>query len=140
MASLSGWTEAIIFSLLFVGVLGIVTIEFNSMYDENNEIPFTDQSGAAAKLESYMSTSSEQVAGGEVEFDAQNGITLKSSWGLITSLTSIIWSFISAGWIEDIINAWNLGEAGTKLANFIRIMYFISLVLAIFYGLFKVVT
>jgi len=140
MASLSGWTEAIIFSLLFVGILGIVTVEFNLMYDETNEIPFTDKSGATAKLENYMDTGSEQVEGGEVEFDAQTGITLKSSWGLITSLTSIVWSFISGGWIESIISAWNLGEAGGQLAFYLRIIYFISLIFAILYGLFKVVT
>lgn len=140
MASLSGWAEALVFSLLFLGLLGIVTTAFNVMYDENHEIPFTEQSEAQTRLLSYMSTSQEQIEGGEVEFDARTGITLKSSWGLATGMTSIIWGFITGGWLENIISAWNLGETGTILAFWLRMIYFISLVFASLYILFKVVT
>ncbi len=139
MAGVSSWTEGIIFSLMFLGILSLITVGFNNLYGGNNSIPIADNSGAEGLFITYANTSQQQIEGGEVDFNAQQGITLKSSYGILKDVTKICWSFISGGWIEQIIGAWNLGEAGTILAKGLRILYFLSLVFALLYGLFKVV-
>lgn len=138
MSSVSGWTEAVLFSLLFVTILTIITVNFNGMYGKNNAVPFSDSSGSQNLFIKYQDTAQTQIKGGEADFDAQQGITLKSSWGLAKDAVSISWGFISGGWIEQIITSMNLGESGTALAVALRILFFLSLVFAILYALFKV--
>lgn len=138
MASINGWTEAIIISLVFVGVLVIITGSYNLMYNKNNALPFVDNSGAEQLFIEYSDTAQTQIQGGEAQFDAQQGITVKSSWGLAKDAVSISWNFLTGGWIEQTISAMNLGESGTLLAKGLRILYFLSLLFAILYALFKV--
>lgn len=139
MSSVQGWSEGIILSLVFVAVLTLVVGNFNLLYDKDYSTPFSDNSGAEQLFINYQGTAQEQIQGGEVQFDASQGITLKSSWGLAKDAVTITWNFISGGWIEQTVAAWNLGEAGTALAKGLRIIYFLSLVFALLYALFKVV-
>jgi len=137
MASVSGWTEGIILSLVFVAVLTVVIASFNLMYNKDYSLPFSDSSGAEQSFITYQDTAQTQIEGGEVAFDASQGITLKSSWGLAKDAVGITWNFISGGWIETIISSWNTGEAGVLLGRGLRILYFLSLVFALLYALFK---
>lgn len=138
MGTVSGWTEGIILSLVFVTVLTLVVVNFNMLYSKNNVLPFSDASGSQNLFINYQDTAQQNIQGGDVQFDAQQGITLKSSWGLAKDAVSITWSFLSGGWIEQTVNAWGIGESGTALAKGLRILYFLSLVFALLYALFKV--
>lgn len=139
MGSISGWTEGIILSLVFIAVLGFVVADFNVLYSKNNSMPFVDNSGSEALFIQYQNTSQTQIDGGEVDFSADQGITLKSSYGLAKDAIKIVWAFLSGGWIEQTIGAWNLGQSGTALAFGLRILWFLSLVFGLLYALFKVV-
>lgn len=139
MSNISGWTEGIILTLAFLAVLTIVVADMNVKYDKNYDIGINSGNTTEQLFIQYQNTSQTQIQGGEVEFDAVNGISLKSSYGLTKDAISIVWGFLSGGFIEDIINKWNLGEAGTILAVSIRILWFLSLVFALLYALFKIV-
>jgi len=139
MGNVSGWTEGIILTLAFLAVLGVVVAAFNIQYNKNYDIGLTDSSGAEQRFIEYQRTSEEQIQGGEVEFNAQEGITLKSSYGITKDAISIVWTFVSGGFIEKLASAWGIGESGMLLARAIRIIYFLSLVFALLYALFKVV-
>ena len=138
MGSISSWTEGILLSLVFLSVLTLVVVNFNLLYSKNYILPFTDNSASENLFINYQDTSQKQIQGGEVEFDASQGITLKSSWGLAKDVVSITWSFLSGGWIEQTVDAWGIGESGTALAKGLRVLYFLSLVFALLYALFKV--
>jgi len=140
MASLSGWTEGILLSLAFVALFSVVTIGMNLDYNKEYVVPFADDSNSETLFVEYMDNSQEAINGGEVSFTSDNGISLKSSYGMIKDAGTIVWSFISGGWIEDIIGSWHMGEAGEILAKFLRILYFLSVVAAFLYILFKVIT
>jgi len=138
MGNASGWTEGILFALLFIGVLGIVVASFNVMYGKNYSVGLNN-SGDEQPFIEYQETASQQIEGGEVEFDAEQGITLKSSYGIFTDVIKILWTFLTGGFIENVVSYLNLGEAGTALALTLRVLYFLSLVFALLYILFKVV-
>lgn len=137
MASVSGWTEAILLSLAFITVFGVVVAGFNLQYDKDYSLGVGDDSTEQLFI-NYQDTAQSQIQGGEVEFDAQQGISLKESYGLTKDLINIIWSFLSGGFIEDIISLLNLGASGVALARAFRIIWFIGLVFALLYALFKV--
>lgn len=139
MATMSSWTEGILLSLAFVTALGFVVGSFNLMYGMDNSLGLNDTSGSQALFVQYQDTSDSKIQGGEVDFNAQQGITLKSSYGLVKDLISIIWKFVTGGWIETVIGFLGLGEAGTALAVAFRIIFFVSVVGALLFALFKVV-
>lgn len=137
MATLSGWNKAI---LLCVGVLAIITLitaNFNVLYNKNNVITLNDSTGAEQAFINYQQSSQENIKGGEVNFNAINGITLKSSFGLATDLMNLVWNFISGGFIEQLIGAMHLGEAGTTFAVITRIIWFVGVVTLFLGVLFK---
>ena len=109
------------------------------MYGKNYQVGLNDTSGAQQKFINYQATAQQQVKGGEAAFDATQGISLKSSWGLVKDAVDIAWSFISGGFISQVIASWGLGEAGTLLGLAFRVIFFLSLVASILYALFKVV-
>lgn len=139
MASLEGWSETILLSLLFVSILTFVIVELNIDYSQDYVIPFSDDSGSEQLFIEYQDTAQTQIEGGEVQFDAEQGITLKSSWGLVKDVVKLIWNFLTGGWIENIISYLNLGLVGMALAVTLRILFFVSVVFAIVYLLFKVI-
>jgi hypothetical protein len=135
--SLSGWSEGILLSIAFVVVLGIVVVNFNGMYGKDHQIGLGTNTTADEFIE-YQDTASEQIQGGEADFNSLSGITLKSSWGTTKEVFKIVASFITGGWIEQIFEYANAGEAGQVFAKYLRILWFLSLVFAILYILFKV--
>lgn len=137
MATISGWSEAIMLSIAFVAVLGIIIGAMNHDYNKNYDVGLSTNASETAFIE-YQSTAQTQVQGGEVDFNADQGITLKSSYGLAKDAINIVWQFIGGGWIETLASYWNVGEAGMLLAKAFRIIYFLSAVFALLYALFKV--
>jgi len=139
MSSVSGWSEGALFSLLFIAVMAIIVSNFNLMYNQDNALPFTDNAGTTTAFIESQQTANEQIQGGEALFDAQQGITLKSSWGIAKDTLYITWGFVTGGWIEQTIGSMGLGDSAVVLALYLRILYVASLISAILYVLFKVV-
>lgn len=138
-AGIGLWTETILLSVGFLTILTIIIAGFNSMYSKNYSIGIGDRTNATQKLINYQDTSSEKMTGGEVSFTSASGVTLKTSWDIMTSLFSILWDFITGGWIHDLISTMGLGEAGDVLALILQVLYFISVIFAGLYALFRVV-
>lgn len=136
--SLSGWMEGILLSLAFVLVLGLVVTNFNGLYDKDNQIGLGTNSTANALI-GYQDTAGGLITGGEADFDSGSGITLRSSWGITKEAFSIVGSFLTGGWIEQVVYMINLGEAGQIWAKYLRVLWVLSLIFAILYILFKVV-
>ena len=127
-SNFSGWAEVILLLFCTVNVYGLIIADLNNNYGQNNVVPFTDSAGVEGLFISYQNTSQTGVIGGDVDFSAEQGLTLKSSFSLIKNALTIIWSFISGGGIEEIINSFGLGLPGAALAKALRVLYFLGLV------------
>jgi hypothetical protein len=134
--SMSGWTETILLSLLFVLVTGIIIANFNDMYGKNYDIGLGAQTNSS--LNSFVNsqdTLASNVKGGEASFTT-DGISLKSSWEMIKTIGNIFWSFITGGWIETITtNYLGLPE---QVGFIFRVLYFLSIIFIIMRLLFKI--
>lgn len=136
--SFSGWTEAILFSVAFLTVLGIVVAGFNGMYGGSNVVPLTDPN-VSSSFSNYIDTSTGQIEGGEADTQADAGITLSSSWGITKNVWKLVVTFLTGGWIEDTVGMLSLGASGSTLAFTLRLLYIMSMIFAVLYILFKVV-
>jgi hypothetical protein len=137
MGTLSGWSEAILLSLLFVALLGFAVIDLNRIYSQNYGLGFGDNSTESMFLE-YTESSQSNIEGGEASLQSNQGITLKNSYAILKDAVKLMWSFITGGWIEHVVNMLNLGEAGVALSKTLRVLFVLSLIFAVLYALFKV--
>lgn len=133
--SLSGWIEGILFSILFIAVLAIIIGGMNIKYSKDNQLGIGANSTESALI-SYQGTLETQTKEGEATFTSTEGLTLKSSWGMIKNIIVIVWDFITGGWIETIII--NFLKLPPIVAIIFRTLYFISLGLIILTILFKI--
>lgn len=132
--SMGGWTEGILLSILIVSLLVIVIGGLNSQYGKNNQIGLGGNTTQQAFVD-YQETLDREIGGGEVEFSANQGLTLKSSWGIIKSVFSIILGFLTGSWVSTIVLYMKLPMI---VAITFRILYFVSLGFIILKILFKV--
>lgn len=138
MATTIGWIEGMVLSLAIVGLLTIIIVNFNDLYNKDYSLPFVDNSGLKEALTKYKDSAKIQTEGGDASFSQTEGFTLSSSWSLGYSLIKMSWEFMKGGWIEQVITSFGFGEAGTLLAFYLQILWFISLVGSILYAIFKV--
>lgn len=134
-ASLAGWTEGILLSLLIVSAFALVISDMNGLYSQGYQVGLGTNTTSSEYI-TYQDTLEEQVMGGEAVFDASQGLTLKSSWGMLKGGITIAWNFITGGWIETIVIVY-MGLPAVVATTF-RLLYFLSLGYIILKILFKV--
>lgn len=134
-ASLSGWTEGILFSVLFVFILTGVITSFNLDYGGSNALTGLNTNNTFQAFSDYQSSSETQIAEGEAQFSQNEGLSVTSSWGVIKAGVDVIWNFLTGNWIEVITTDYM--QLDDKVGFTLRILYFISLVFIILAILFR---
>lgn len=134
--TLQGWSEGIIFIVLFVIVFGVVIVSMNSLYDKEYTVAGLETSGIENALESYQAGVEEKYRGGEASFLSQVGLTLKTSWDIIFSTMNLIWGFLTGGWIQTI--ATDYMRLPQVVGFMLRTIYFLSVGFIVLRILFKV--
>jgi|TARA_Y100000310_G_scaffold3988_1_gene4899 hypothetical protein len=132
--SMGGWTEGILFSTLIISLIVIVIGGMNVQYNKTNQIGIAGNETQQAFID-YQDTLDREIGGGEAEFSANQGLTLKSSWGIIKSVFNIVLGFITGNWITTIVSYMKLPPI---VAIIFRVLYFVSLGFIVLKILFKV--
>lgn len=136
--SLSGWTEGILLTIAFIAVLGIIVTNMNGLYNRNEQIGLGVNTTPDDFI-NYQQNADAKIKGSEANFDSLNGITLRSSWELTQNAYSVITKFITGGFIQELFYRMGTGEAGNTYAKYLQIIWFLGLIFAILYILFKVI-
>lgn len=134
--TLQGWSEGIIILVLFIIIFGVVIVGMNKLYDKEHAIVGLETSGIESSLESYQKGIEEKYRGGEASFLAQVGLTLKTSWDIVFSTMTLIWTFLTGGWIETITTDYM--KLPIAVGLFFRMLYFLSVGFIVLKILFKV--
>lgn len=138
MSGLSGWAETMVMFSLIVGLMTLLFAGFNADYNKNYDVGINTTS-IEENLKTKSNQGQEQILGGEANSNANSdaGI-LSTSIGIITGMGSMVWTFLTGGWIETVVGYLNIGLAGGKIALYIRILWVMSVIFAIAYTIFKV--
>jgi len=129
-ATLSGWSEALILSIAFVTVLGIVIGNFNLMYTSHEYQTGFSTNTTQAALTTYSTTSANEMNKGEVSFLASIGMTLTTVWGTLIGFAGLLWNFFTGGWIETAIS-YMMIPSGFGISLALRALWMISVVFAL---------
>lgn len=138
MASLSGWTEAGIGVILFMLAIGIVIVSMNHDYGQNYDPTFgIDTTNDYNNFTNYQGTLAASLQGETTQSDL-GGLNLLTSWNIIKSGVSMVWSLLTGQWIVNAVNLIKLGAVGTFLAWGLRLLFIFSLGFILIKLLFKV--
>lgn len=136
-ANISKLATVVIISLAMLSVLGLIVASMNNQYSQNNTIPINDNN-YTQEFVNYLESSTTEISDGTADTQTDAGITLSSSWGITKSIMTTVSSVLTGGFIEEVVNTLNLGEAGQVYAVYLRILFILTIIFAILYILFKV--
>ena len=124
--SLGGWAEVALFTSLFM-ILTISLIAYmNVTYDGNYDGTFglSDSiSSTQNDLSDYQDTLQQSVKEGQATSSGE-GISLTTTWSIITAGINIMWSFLTGGFIEDIVGLMRLPAI---VGTILRILFVLSI-------------
>jgi hypothetical protein len=124
--SLASWTEVALFTTLFMLLFIGLIASFNSTYDKDYDGTFglsESLSSTQSSLESYQETLKQSVEGGQASSTGL-GISLTTTWNIISSGANIMWSFLTGGFIEQVGGLLRLPVAVSQI---LRILFVLSI-------------
>lgn len=125
-ATLSGWTEVALFSILFLTAMGFLIVGMNSNYNKNFDATIGFSSTNITPFVNYQNQLQNATASGEAQTGLL-GLSVTSTWTMILTGLNLVWNFLSGGWIEHAIGLLMLGESGHMLAIILRLIYMLSI-------------
>lgn len=138
-ATMQSWTEGIGLMVAFVIVFGVIIAGMNSLYSKDYNVEGLETDTFESALETYQASQQEKLHGGEASFTSAVGLTVSTSWDVVTSTLSLVWNFITGQWIQTIlVDYLHLGEIGITLAFILRGLLFIAVGFIVLRILFKV--
>ena len=136
--SISGWTETIILSMLFIALFSTVIVFMNGKYGtfggNNTIILNTSAINPGGEFPSYTVTAEGQIKGGETE-KTDEGLSLTNSWAIARGIFTVLWAVLSGAWIPALVSMMRLPIV---VANVLRTIFVSSLVFAVVRLFFKV--
>ena len=120
-----GWTEGVVFSIMFVIILGVVVMGgMNSIHTENVSIQGFETGDIEQNFENYQISQSDKLQKAEATFIGAVGLTLSTSWDIITGILTMVMSFITGGWVASIVSSIGLPS---QVAWLLRGLWIVSL-------------
>jgi hypothetical protein len=136
--SLAGWVEGAVGVILILGCLAIIVLSMNISYNQSNDPTFGIASDTTKNaLIGYQTTIQEGMKG-DASTNQINGISLSTSWGMITAGLSIVGDFVTGQWIRNGIGLLGWGDAGTLLGIMLSLVFVLSLGFILLKILFKI--
>jgi len=124
--SLSGWVEVALVTTLFMLLIISLTGYMNVKYDKNYDGSFglsDSLSSTQQDLSDYQATLQQSVKEGEATSSGE-GISLTTTWSIISSGINIMWVFLTGGFIEQIVGLMRLP---VSVGYILRILYVLSI-------------
>ena len=125
--SMSGWAETAVFVTLFMLLIALLIVNLNVNLGEEFDSTFGNPdrlSNVQEKLIGYQDTLKTGVEEGEGTSSA-SGLGWTKTWSIISAGATIMWSFLTGGFIEDIIVG--LMDLPVIVGRLLRILFVLSI-------------
>jgi len=131
-----GWTQIMVFSMLFVVVLATIVIpQMNDLHGGSNSIVGLGTDNLENSFQDSQKNIENKINSGDAGIFTVIGLTLSTSWDIIASFFNMFIGFVGGTWINTIIVSY-LGFP-SQLAWVFRGLFIISLGFIIVRLLFK---
>jgi len=134
MATLSGWTDGIIMSLLFVIILGGVITGMNTIYTKDYDVGLAT-SDTYNDIQNLQSNLQSKIGGAEADTASDGTLILSTSWDIIKTATALVWKFLTGSWLFT-IGGWL--HLPVIVSGVLSVLFFVSMGFVILRLLFKI--
>ena len=125
--SMQGWIEGISVAVLFVLVFTVIVVNMNDLYSKDHSIEGLPTGDFYDRLKNQQDSMEQKFGEGEASFLGGVALTISTSWDILFGTMTMLWSFITGGWIETIIVGYlPLGDSGIYLSYILRALFFLS--------------
>lgn len=130
-ASLEYWIQGISFVVLSIILIVSIFTFMNSTYSKSYQLAGLNTSSIERNFYNLTQDADSKLGGGDVsqESSSQSGLTLSTSWEIITLVKNVVFEFIGGGFIETILGDYLMLNKTVVL--FIRGLWLISIVFLI---------
>jgi len=136
--SLGGWIEVslvvTLFVLLWIALIANMNVDYNKNIDGTMGLNSL-ATGTQSNMSAYQTTLQQSVAQGSASSTGL-GISLTTTWNIISSGATLMWTFITGGFIEQIVA---LMHVPLIVGTILRILFVISIGLIILRLVLKIV-
>ena len=124
--SLSGWAEialmVTLFSLLFIGLIAEMNVKYNKNIDGSfglQNLATNTQNNMSAYQETLQQSLSEGTSA-----STGLGVSLSTTWNIINAGATIVWNFLTGGYIEQLCALVGLPMI---VGNILRVLFVLSI-------------
>lgn len=136
-ATLQRWTAVILVGILFVVVFNLsILVPMNEKYNKNASVGL--DTSVLTEFEEKQNEMAEKLKTGKVSWVEKGGLVIITAGGLVTTIATLLWNFISGAWINTITV--NYLHFPNVVGIILQILYFFSIGFALLYLIFKVRT
>jgi len=108
-STFEGWTEGVIFSIMFVIILATIVFPgMNSLHNGNVTVEGLETGDLESSFQNYQESQSDKISGGDATFLGSVGLTLSTSWDILTGVLAMVMTFVTGGWAETLVSYLNL--------------------------------
>lgn len=139
--SFAGWTEVILIGALMIVAIGLIVNGMNAKYGTNNDASFglglqDDANSTFDSFKNYQESYQSAVDSGEANFASVFGLTLSTSYDLIKTAVTLLWSVFSGSWITKAVVLMHLP---VELGLVFQILYLLSIGYILLQVLFRTI-
>jgi hypothetical protein len=124
--SLASWAEVALFTtlfmLLFISLIAFMNVTYDGSYDGSFGLS-TSISTTQGELSDYQDTLQQNVKSGQATSSGE-GISLTTTWNIITGGLNIMWTFLTGGFIEQVVGLLRLPAI---VGTILRILFVLSI-------------
>jgi len=101
--TMEGWITGIFIAMLFVIVFSTIVLPgMNTDHDGDYAVEGLPTDNLENSFQSFQSGMNEKISSGDVSFLGSLGMTLSTSWDILTSSVSTVATFLTGGWIMTV--------------------------------------
>lgn len=126
-ASLSGFAEASLGVILFLAVIAIIISNMNGAYQESYDgsLGF-EYNSVLGNYTEYQNSLQNATSSGDASISFL-GISLTSTWTMISLGLSVTWTMLSGNWIDNAVSLMQFGESAGIVVTILKLLYFLAI-------------
>lgn len=137
-ASLTSWSEVGVGVILIIACLTIVVVSMNHSYNQNYDGTFgIATNGTLQEFTGYQGAIQTGMSG-EATTNANNGVNVATSWGVINAGINMALNMVTGNWIRNAVGLLHLGSVGVWLGTGLQLLFIFSMGFILIKILFKV--
>jgi hypothetical protein len=122
------WIETLLIVILFVGTITIIGVNMNQLYGKDHDLSYgIVTNDTLQKMKGFQGNMVNNTQSGQSSVTDFGIIKLTTIPSIINFALTMIWEFVSGGFINRLVELMNLGSYASTVIIVFKLLYFITI-------------